>query len=76
MRESNEGDGKWVCVWGRGGECILVGKRTASNETTKDTIIKSRGIVWKKGRWKSEVEILFGVRVCIRECYRSSLAAH
>lgn len=58
MRESNEGDGKWVCVWGRGGECILVGKRTASNETTKDTIIKSRGIVWKKGRWKSEVEIL------------------
>lgn len=27
-------------VWGRGGEWILVGKRTASNETTKDTELK------------------------------------
>lgn len=63
MRESNEGDGKWGYVWGRGGECILVGKRTASNETTKDTELKVEEQFGKKvdGNLKS------------RSCWRESL---
>lgn len=50
-------------VWGRGGECILVGKRTASNETTKDTELKVEEQFGKKvdGNLKS------------RSCWRESL---
>lgn len=57
MRESNEGDGKWGCV-GKGRGVYPRREKNCQQWNNERHRIKSRGIVWKKGRWKSEVEIL------------------